>query len=263
MNNEQLTSETPIARPSAPRMFSAVHCSLFVVHYFIACCARNPRRHSPLRDSPPAWPLFRGNPPRPASAPTRFPTSSKSLWKVRAGDSVESTAAIVKGRRLHRLARRLRVCPRISRTASSVGSARPGADMKARSASTATRCHVGDSDSVFHSIDRVTEDETLDLRVRRRDHRRPTSPAPMSSSAPTTRRCSDLEHQDGKVVWSFKTKGPVNGSAVIAGDRTFVAGCDGDLCTSSISKTGKESAIPSTARPARPRRSSATGPTSA
>jgi outer membrane protein assembly factor BamB len=34
---------------------------------------------------------------------------------------------------------------------------------------------------------------------------------------------------DGKKVWAYTIDGPVNGSAVVVGDRTFVAGCDSVL----------------------------------
>src|SRR5205085_3473137 len=44
---------------------------------------------------------------------------------------------------------------------------------------------------------------------------------------------------DGKKVWEVKTDGPVNGSAAVIGDVTFVAGCDSVLHVLDA-KTGKE-----------------------
>src|SRR5262249_60117106 len=47
--------------------------------------------------------------------------------------------------------------------------------------------------------------------------------------------------KQGKPAWKLKTEGPVNGSPAIAGNRTFVAGCDSHLHVIDI-KAGKETA---------------------
>jgi outer membrane protein assembly factor BamB len=44
---------------------------------------------------------------------------------------------------------------------------------------------------------------------------------------------------NGKKVWDVKTEGPVNGSPVVVGDSTFVAGCD-EVLHVLDAKTGKE-----------------------
>src|SRR5690242_7834519 len=46
---------------------------------------------------PDAWPQFRGNPQLTGVAATSLPAALKLLWTYEAGDSIESSAAIVGG----------------------------------------------------------------------------------------------------------------------------------------------------------------------
>src|SRR5262249_40013304 len=96
--------------------------------------------------------------------------------------------------------------------------------------------YVGDGDGLFHCLDPATGKkrwafETAAVRGSGGNLPRDRPPvgaygAPLYCLAACYDETLDCLSAEGKKLWDFKIQGPVNGSPAVAGDRTFVAGCD-------------------------------------
>jgi outer membrane protein assembly factor BamB len=98
--------------------------------------------------------------------------------------------------------------------------------------------YVGDSDGVFHCVDAKTGTKrwTLTTEAEITSGANFAGDKVLFGSYDENLYCLT---RDGKVAWKFACQGPVNGSPVVAGDRTFVAGCDSILHILDIN-SGKE-----------------------
>ena len=196
------------------------------------------------------WPLFRGNPLQTGVAKTTLPDKLEIRWKVDLKKGIESTAAIVKDTlyvgcfdgHLH---------------AFDLATGKP--KWKAKLGSTKAppsvyrdKVFVGDEDGMFYCVEAATGKKLWDFetggeitgganffddQVIFGSHDGMLYCLPMTAMERLGKLKSDGPFCAGigglaslpTIVWSIKTEGPVNGSAVVANGQTFVAGCDSHL----------------------------------
>lgn len=184
------------------------------------------------------WPLFRDNPLQTGVATSSLPDTLEIRWKFETKDAIEGTAAIA-GDMVY------------------VGSydgnlyaldlatgrqkwAYHAVPIKAPVSVHAGAVYVGDADGDFHCVDAAsgkkrwvfkTDSEIASGANFTRDH-------VLFGSGDENLYC--LTQKDGKLSWKFNVAGgPVLGTPVVAGDRTFAAGCDSMLHVLDLAQ-GKE-----------------------
>lgn len=193
-----------------------------------------------------SWSSFRNGNQLKGIATSPLPAKLKLLWKVPVDDGVTATAAIVGddvfagtyGGELICLDRKTgkRRWTYFSAEKKKPTSFIPG--FQASPTVTGELVLIGDEDGVFHAVDRATGK----LRWKHQTMAEIISSAVVVDdriifgSYDATLYCLDLS---GKEVWSFETADRINGSPAIAGDITFVTGCDQHLRAINI-KTGEQ-----------------------
>ncbi len=185
------------------------------------------------------WPLVRGNSLQTGVASTSLPDKLEILWKFQAKDAFEGTAAIVDGVVYvgnydeHLYAIDLK-------TGQQKWKYKAG-PIKAPPSFYKGSVYVGDEEGVFHCVGARTGEKRWTFETSGEI----TSGANFSDdkiifgSYDSTLYCLDLQ---GKKLWEVKTEGPVNGSPVVVGGKTFVAGCDSSLHIINL-KDGNELAL--------------------
>jgi outer membrane protein assembly factor BamB len=181
-----------------------------------------------------AWPLFRGNALQTGVAACTLPEQLAVRWTFEAKDSIEATAAIV-GNTVYVGAMDEHLYALDLATGKPRWAYKAG-PFKAPVSVWKGAVYAGDLDGFFHCIDSVTGQKRWSYETG----------AEISSGAnfagDTILFGSGDEvlyclTSDGKVSWKFKVPGgPVLGSPVIAGDRTFAAGCDSILHVIDVAK---------------------------
>lgn len=187
------------------------------------------------------WPLFRGNAQQTGVSANSLPRELEVRWTFKTKDSVESTAAIV-GNMVyvgsndeHLYALDL-----------STGKEKwhyKAAPFKAPVSVRKGLIYVGDSDGIFHCVDAATGKPKWTFKTDSdiSSGANFTQDKVLFGSGDENLYCLSLE---GKEQWRFKVPGgPVLGSPVIVGNRTFAAGCDSSLHVIDTA-TGKEVGTP-------------------
>lgn len=184
------------------------------------------------------WPLFRGNPRQTGVADEKLPESLAVRWKIKLKDSIEAAAAIVDGTiYVGALDEHLYAIDLKDGKEKWKYKAGP---IKAPPSYHAGAVYVGDEDGMFHCVDAQTGQKRWTFEI----NGEITSGANFADGRvifggwDSTLYCLDAK---GKLIWKFKTEGPVNGSPAIVENLTFVAGCDSHLHMVDI-KSGKEQA---------------------
>jgi len=183
------------------------------------------------------WPTFRGDPLQTGSAADKLPAQLEVLWKFETKDAIEATAAIVNGVVYvgsfdeHFYALDLA-------TGKEKWKFKAG-PIKAAAGYRAGYIYVGNIDGDFFCLDAATGKEVWKFKTE----------GEISSGAnfagDNVLFGSGDEHlycvsKEGKQVWKYQVPGgPVNGSPVVVGDRTFAAGCDSNLHIIDLAK-GKQ-----------------------
>jgi outer membrane protein assembly factor BamB len=180
------------------------------------------------------WPLFRGNALQTGVATSTLPEQLAVRWKFEAKEAVEATAAIadnvvyVGSKDEHLYA--LDLATGVRKWAYKAGpfQAPPSVHKGA--------VYAGDLDGFFHCIDAATGIKRWSFETGADI----TSGANFAGDS-ILFGCGDEQLYcltgDGKPRWKFRVQGgPVLGSPVIAGDRTFAAGCDSSLHVIQIAK---------------------------
>ena len=176
-----------------------------------------------------AWPQFRGNPSLTGVTASPVPKTLKLLWTFEAGDSIESSAAIVDG-------------------VVYVGS--QSADLIAVNLSDGklrwkykVKDGIGESSPAVHAGVVVVGDLSgTVLAVDAKDGKGLWTFSAMAEVKASPVIVDDkvivgsydgslycLSLKDGKLVWEFKTNGPVHATASVAGGLAYISGCDGVL----------------------------------
>jgi outer membrane protein assembly factor BamB len=183
------------------------------------------------------WSSFRGDPANTGVAACKLPEKLVKLWKFDAGETIESTPAIV-GNRVYLGTEKGRLL------ALKLEDGTLAWEYKARGAISAAPCvaggkiFVGDEAGWFHAVEEQTGKPLWSLQTR--DKIMSSAIAP-GNDADTVlvgsydRRLLCLETATGKIKWSFKADAQVHCSPAIlrgangAADAAVIAGCDSKL----------------------------------
>lgn len=182
------------------------------------------------------WPLFRGDPLMSGVGEAKLPDQLDERWAFKTGDAVEGAPAVAGGvvyvgsADKHLYAIDLKTGQPKWKTKLAPVKASPGVR--------GDKVYVGDLDGKFYCVNAAdgkvlwTFETAGEITAGCNFH----GPNVLIGSHDSTLYCLG---PDGKKVWEVKTDGPVNGSPVVAGDTTFVAGCDNVLHILDA-KTGQE-----------------------
>lgn len=196
-----------------------------------------------------SWTSFRNGNEQRGIASGKLPDKLELLWKHEAGEMVASTAAIVDGRVYAASLKGEVFCLDLKTgkrlwTYQSKENAKPNEfqpGFKASPTVTADGVYLGDEEGVFHAIDRATGKKKWTFEtggeIVSSASVLPDQDKIIFGSYDNSLYC--LKLSDGTKVWQFQTEGMVNCSPAIAGDFTFVTGCDEHLRVIDI-RTGKQ-----------------------
>jgi outer membrane protein assembly factor BamB len=183
------------------------------------------------------WPLFRGNPEQTGVSATKLPDKLREVWKFKAKDGIEGTAAIAGGKVFigsfdkNLYALDLKTGEVKWKYAAGPIKAPPGVRDGV--------VYVGDEDGGFHAVDA----DTGKLKWKFDAGSEVTSGTGFAGTDVlfgTSGETLFCLTKDGKKKWEFKVEGgPVHATPAVVGTTTFVAGCDSALHVIDT-KTGKE-----------------------
>ncbi len=181
------------------------------------------------------WPLARGDAQMRGVGMAKLPDQLAEVWAFKCGDAIETTPLVV-GNVVyvacldkHLYAIDLTTGQQVWKRKLGSFKASPGYD--------GGRVYVGDLEGKFYAVDAAKGDLLWTFETQGEIHAAPNfvaGDALIGSHDATLYRLN----RDGKKVWEFKIDGPINGAAALAGDRTFVAGCDSLLHVVDVA-TGK------------------------
>jgi outer membrane protein assembly factor BamB len=184
------------------------------------------------------WPIFRGNPLQTGVANSSLPDKLAFRWKFKAKDSIEGTAAIVKGTVFvgsmdgYLYALDLASGKEKWRY-KAAGPIKGGPSVHGDSV------FVGDTDGIFHCVDVTTGKKRWTFNAAAEV----TSGGNFSDDTILFGSYDENLHclsNDGKELWKANVPGgPVLASPVVAAGKTFCSGCDSTLHIIDT-KTGKE-----------------------
>jgi len=174
------------------------------------------------------WPVFRGNSAMTGVGSPKLPDQLEERWvfQTKVKDTIEGAPAVVDG--VVYIASMDRHLYAVDlKTGKEIWSVRL-APMKASPAVRAGRIYVGDVEGKFYCLEAKTGQlvwsfETSGEIIAGANFHKERI---LIGSHDSTLYCLEA---DGKKAWELKIDGPVNGAAVVIGDRTFVAGCDSNL----------------------------------
>jgi len=172
------------------------------------------------------WPLFRGDPRMTGVSSSKLPDRLDERWTFKCKDAVESAPAIADGvvyvASVDKHLYALDLATGKEKWKTQLG------PMKAAPAVHKGRVYVGDMDGKFHAVEAATGKKLWTFETNAEIHAGANffkDDILIGSHDSTLYRLTP----DGKKVWQFMIDGPVNGAAAVAGDRTFLAGCDSVL----------------------------------
>ena len=181
------------------------------------------------------WPLARGDAQMRGVGVAKLPDQLAEVWAFKCGDAIETTPLVV-GNVVyvacldkHLYAIDLTTGQQVWKRKLGSFKASPGYD--------GGRVYVGDLEGKFYAVDAAKGELLWTFETQGEIHAAPNfvaGDALIGSHDATLYRIN----RDGKKVWEFKIDGPINGAAALAGDRTFVAGCDSLLHVVDVA-TGK------------------------
>jgi len=183
------------------------------------------------------WPLFRGNALQTGVADLKPSDDLKLRWKFETKDTIEAAAAIV-GDTVYIGSMDKHLYAIDLATGKEKWKYKAG-PFKAPPSVRDGVVYVGDANGLFHTIDAAngTKKWTFKTEGEITSGANFAGDNVLFGSGDENLYCLS---KDGKKVWEFKVEGgPVNGSPVVIGERTFVAGCDSVLHVLDTTK-GKE-----------------------
>jgi outer membrane protein assembly factor BamB len=170
------------------------------------------------------WPLFRGDPAMTGVGDAKLPDKLESKWRFKTANAIEGAPAIV-GDVVYVASTDKHLYALKLKTGDEIWRKKLGAPIKASPAVKDDRVYVGDVDGKLFCVDAKSGDVVWAYEV----------PGEINSGANFFKETILVGSYDGtltavslagKKVWEFKLDQPINGSPAVAGDRTFVAGCD-------------------------------------
>jgi outer membrane protein assembly factor BamB len=183
------------------------------------------------------WPVFRGNPLQTGVAASALADTLDIVWKIKTKDSIEGTAAIA-GNTVYVGSMDEHLYALDLATGKVKWSYKMG-PVKAAVAVAGDAVYVGNADGIFHCVDAATGQKrwTYETGAEIGAGANFTNDAVLFGSGDETLYCLT---RAGKERWKFKVPGgPVLGTPVVVGGRTFAAGCDSTLHVIDTA-TGKE-----------------------
>jgi eukaryotic-like serine/threonine-protein kinase len=179
------------------------------------------------QDTPAAnWSQFRGNHSLTGVSQSNVSTSLKQLWTYEAGDSIESSAAIVGGtvfvgsQKGELTALNLEngsVYWKYS-TGSPIGESSP--------AYSGGVVYVGDLGGVLHAVNASDGKPLWTFKAGNEIKSSPVVIGDRVLIGSYDEHLYCLSTRNGSVLWKFKTNGPVHATPSISGGMAFIAGCD-------------------------------------
>jgi outer membrane protein assembly factor BamB len=187
--------------------------------------------------NPNDWPLFRGNALQTGVTAAKLPDQLEVLWKFETKDGIDAAAAIV-GDTVYVGSLDEHLYALDLKTGQMKWKYKATGGIKAPPSVDGGLVFVGDEDGMFHCLDATTGTKkwTFETGSEITSGANFAGKNILFGSHDSTLYCLD---RDGKLVWKFKTQGPVNGSPLVLGNTTFVAGCDSALHVLDV-RTGKE-----------------------
>lgn len=169
------------------------------------------------------WPVFRGDPQMTGVAAVKLPDQLQERWAFKCKDAVESAPAISGG--VVYVASMDKFLYAVDLATGKEKWKVQLAPMKAPPAVADGKVYVGDVEGKFYAIDAATGKKlwTFEAGAEFTAGANFFKGTILIGSHDSTLYCLN---PDGTKKWEYKIDGPVNGAAAVAGDRTFVAGCD-------------------------------------
>jgi outer membrane protein assembly factor BamB len=182
------------------------------------------------------WLLYRGDPLMSGVGQAKLPDQLDERWVFKAKNAIEGAPAVADGTvyvgSLDKFLYAIDLATGKPKWSVKLGAFRASPSVRG------DRLYIGDLDGRFYCVSRV-DGKVLwkfecdgEISSGCNFHGENI----LFGSHDSTLYCIDAA---GKKVWDVKTEGPVNGSPVVVGDTTFVAGCD-EVLHVLDAKTGKE-----------------------
>jgi outer membrane protein assembly factor BamB len=184
---------------------------------------------------PAGWPLFRGNPEQNGVAASQLPDKLEVLWSFKAEDSFENAVAVAGD-----LVYAASMDEYLYAVELSGGKQRwkeKAAPFKAAPAVREGLVFVGDLDGNLHCFDAAKGAKKWKFEAG-------SEVGGANFHKHTVLFGSHDEHlycvtREGKLVWKFRTDGPIYGAPAVADGKTFLVGCDSMMHVIDVEK-GKE-----------------------
>jgi len=172
------------------------------------------------------WSQFRGNHSLTGVSQANVPTSLKQLWTYEAGESIESSAAIVGGTVFVGSHKGELVALNLENgsvywkysTGSPIGESSP--------AYSGGVVYVGDLGGVLHAVNAPDGKRLWTAKTGNEIKSSPVVSGDRVLIGSYDEHLYCLSTRNGAVLWKFKTNGPVHSTPSISGGMAFIAGCD-------------------------------------
>lgn len=172
------------------------------------------------------WSQFRGNQSLTGVSQSAVPSSLKQLWTYEAGDSIESSAAIVGGTVFVGSQKGELVALNLENgavywkypTGSPIGESSP--------AYSAGVVYIGDLGGVLHAVNAADGKRLWTFKAGSEIKSSPVVAGERVLIGSYDEHLYCLSARNGSVLWKFKTGGPVHCTPGISGGLAFIAGCD-------------------------------------
>ncbi len=172
------------------------------------------------------WPVFRGDSLMTGVGQAKLPDKLDERWTFKTGDTVEGAPAVAGGvvyvASMDKHLYALDLATGKQKWKTKLG------HFKASPAVRDGKVYVGDLDGHFYCVDAATGAKAWQFDTEGEIHAGANFHGAnvLIGSHDTSLYCLG---PDGKKVWELKTDGPVNGTAAVTANLTFVAGCDSVL----------------------------------
>jgi outer membrane protein assembly factor BamB len=172
------------------------------------------------------WSQFRGNHSLTGVSQSNIPASLKPLWTYEAGESIESSAAIVGGTVFMGSQKGELVALNLENgsvywkysTGSPIGESSP--------AYSGGVVYIGDLGGVLHAVNAPDGKGLWTFKAGNEIKSSPVVVGDRILIGSYDEHLYCLSTRNGSVLWKFKTNGPVHSTPSISGGLAFIAGCD-------------------------------------
>ena len=172
------------------------------------------------------WSQFRGNPRLTGVSDSKVPAELKLLWTFEAGDSIESSAAVVGGTVFVGSQKGELVSLNLDngavywkyQTDNPIGESSP--------AYSDGKVYVGDLGGVLHAVNASDGKRVWTMKTGSEIKSSPVVVGDRILIGSYDENLYCVSARNGSVLWKFKTNGPVHSTPSISNGMAFIAGCD-------------------------------------